>query len=173
MEQYGLKWPLASIDFEASSLTKGSYPVEVGIAIWRSPRSTIETWSSLIYPEPDWVENGIWLAEAQEIHGIAPCDLQEAPAAASVAQELNERLAGCLFAMCDGGEWDEHWLFKLYDAAGIRPQFRLCSLKDTIAKAGSGLMERYADISDKKDVPHRAGPDAHMHLAILSEALDR
>lgn len=174
MEQYGLTWPLASIDFEASSLVRnGSYPIEVGLAIWRSPKAPIVTWSSLIYPDPDWVKNGIWLDEAQKIHGIAPCDLEEAPSATWVAHELNKRMAGCSLAMCDGGEWDEHWYLTLFAAASVRPQFRLCSLREGLEKAGPDLLNKFADISSKKIVPHRAGPDAEIHLASLFEALDR
>ena len=41
-------WPLAVIDFEASSLDDDSYPVEIGLALWPGPDEPIFGWSTLV-----------------------------------------------------------------------------------------------------------------------------
>lgn len=46
----GLPWPVAAIDFEASSLDEDSYPIEVGLALWPAPGESILSWTALIQP---------------------------------------------------------------------------------------------------------------------------
>ena len=52
----------AFLDFEASSLEKGGFPVEVG---WVLEDGTEE--AHLIRPAPDWT---VWSAEAEAIHHL-------------------------------------------------------------------------------------------------------
>src|SRR3546814_18468945 len=65
-----IRWPLASIDFEASGLGEGTYPIEVGLAVWHGPDTPIRTWSTLIAPPPDWVARGVWKSEAESVNQI-------------------------------------------------------------------------------------------------------
>lgn len=69
------RFPLVVMDFEASALTLDSYPIEVGVAIATTPSSSIETWSSLIAPAPDWDLASHWDPDAERIHGISRWDL--------------------------------------------------------------------------------------------------
>lgn len=54
------------VDFEASSLQPGGYPIEIG---WCSGQG----WgtSHLIRPHPDWIATGSWDASMQIVHGIS------------------------------------------------------------------------------------------------------
>src|SRR3546814_17823227 len=60
-----IRWPLASIDFEASGLGEGTYPIDVGLAVWHGPDTPIRTWSTLIAPTPDRFARGVWKSEAE------------------------------------------------------------------------------------------------------------
>jgi len=42
----------ATLDFEASSLSQDSWPIEVGLS-WLAG-GEVQTWSTLIRPAPDW-----------------------------------------------------------------------------------------------------------------------
>jgi len=50
-----LSWPIVTLDFEASSLTDRSYPIEVGVSRWSRPDMPIMWWSTIILPHPDWM----------------------------------------------------------------------------------------------------------------------
>ena len=60
---------LVFLDFEASSLSDKSYPVEVG---WVWEDGTEE--AHLIRPAPHWTD---WDMKAQEIHGIPRAELEQ------------------------------------------------------------------------------------------------
>ncbi|SDB21653.1 3'-5' exonuclease family protein [Belnapia rosea] len=99
------------LDFEASSLGKGGFPIEVG---WAAEDNTEE--SHLIRPAPGWEE---WSAEAEGIHGITRDQLlREGTPHDAVAQRMMETLTGHeLFASAPS--WDGQWLSKLLRAAGL------------------------------------------------------
>lgn len=109
------------LDFEASSLGKMSYPIEVAW-VFEDGRSE----SFLIRPAPHWTD---WDADAQAIHGIALQILHdEGTAVESVAQHMIDQLSGHdLFASAPS--WDGKWLSVLLRAAK-RPRHAL-RLRDT------------------------------------------
>ncbi len=118
------------LDFEASSLGHKSYPIEVA---WSYPDGRIEAW--LIDPSgvPGWSD---WDAEVERtVHGISRAALSIIGRSPRwVARRLNARLAGQT-VYCDGGELDEFWRYRLFQAAGLRPSFQLREVGD--------LFERY------------------------------
>lgn len=65
-----LLWPLITIDFDASSLDGGTYPIEVGICRWMAPDRDIEGRSSLIKPTQEWIDHGSWSPASAEVHRI-------------------------------------------------------------------------------------------------------
>ena len=65
-----LPWPLAVIDFEASSLDPNGYPIEVGLALRPAPDEPIRGWSALIRPAEDWTRHGDWSPASAKVHGI-------------------------------------------------------------------------------------------------------
>jgi hypothetical protein len=126
------------LDFEASSLGKRGFPVEVG---WVGEDGTEE--AHLIRPAPDWEE---WSEEAERIHGIPRERLElEGEPHGEVARRMVEVLTGnALYASAPS--WDGQWLSRLLRAAGL-PRHAL-RLRDTeearreaalAALAGSGL----------------------------------
>jgi hypothetical protein len=109
------------IDFEASSLGKDSYPIEVG---WVFVDGRSE--GHLIRPAPTWTD---WNVEAEAIHGIARTTLErEGVPHERVAARMIEVLDGHdLFASAPS--WDGKWLSVLLRAAGL-PRHAL-RLRDT------------------------------------------
>ena len=102
---------IAFLDFEASSLGKHGFPIEVGWVF-----STGEGESFLIRPAPDWQD---WDAEAEAIHGISRARLETDGAAHNVvAARMMELLTGVpLYASAPS--WDGKWLSVLLRAAGF------------------------------------------------------
>jgi hypothetical protein len=102
------------LDFEASALGKGSYPIEA--AVVDCATGGCRAW--LIQPTPRWLTQGVWSGEAAAVHNI-PRDapLAHGLPAAQVAAELAAACAGKR-VLCDGGEHDRHWLFTLFAEAG-------------------------------------------------------
>ena len=105
-----LPWPLAVIDFEASSLDDDSYPMEVGLALWPGPDEPILGWSTLIRPAGDWARRGHWSPASAKVHGIRGSDLlAHGRSPERIASALNEALGPGAVAWCDGGPYDAHW----------------------------------------------------------------
>jgi hypothetical protein len=167
-----MKFPLVLIDFEASSLSTESYPIEVGVAIATGPDEPIETWSSLIKPDKAWLAGGDWDPDAQKVHHITAASLNGGLSANEVALHLNRLLGPVGHAYCDGGHYDGFWLKQLYKAAGIAPAFALWDI------AGLFMLERhlfrsFGAILAESVAPHRAGPDAARLCAALVKVLGR
>lgn len=99
------------LDFEASSLTDDSYPIEVG---WMF--ETGEGESHLIRPADDWLD---WNDKAAAIHGLTRPALEAAGSPHDVvAHRMVEILSGHdLFASAPS--WDGKWLSVLMSHAGL------------------------------------------------------
>ncbi len=148
------------IDFEASSLMDGSWPIEVGLA-WFNEDMEIESWGSLIRPEHDWID-AYWLAESQAIHGITREELNHAPHARNVAEELLMRTEGKV-AFCDGGGFDRRWCNKLLEATPSAKDVSMAHYEQAQAIAfddNDFAWEAGVRYIDRTKVPHRAREDA-------------
>ncbi|MBJ6124655.1 transcriptional regulator [Microvirga splendida] len=161
---------IAFLDFEASSLGKHGYPIEVAWVL-----STGEEESHLIRPDPTWTD---WDTKAETIHGLSQERLraQGAPVAV-VAQRMMSALAGhALYATAPS--WDGKWLSRLLRAAGL-PRHAL-RLKDTEAvhrqtihevllgmsvpaDLHDGIMKKVLSQAQRKD--DELGPAEHRALA--------
>lgn len=107
---------LVFLDFEASSLGKRSYPIEVG---WVFEDGRSEAY--LIRPAEQWTD---WEPEAEAIHGIARERLvQEGTPHDVVAARMIEVLDGHDL-LASAPSWDGKWLSTLLRAAG-RPRHSL------------------------------------------------
>jgi hypothetical protein len=111
----------AFLDFEASSLSAHSYPIEVA---WVFQDGRSET--HLIAPAPAWTD---WDDAAEAIHGISQATLKATGAPHEVvANRMVEVLSDHdLFASAPS--WDGKWLSALLRAAGL-PRHTL-RLRDT------------------------------------------
>jgi hypothetical protein len=99
------------LDFEASSLGKHGFPIEVG---WAAEDGSLE--SHLIRPAPGWEE---WTESAQRVHGISLEHLlREGTPHDAVARRMLEALKGhALYASAPS--WDGQWMSRLLRAAGL------------------------------------------------------
>ena len=109
------------LDFEASSLGRQGYPIEVAWVF-----ASGEEESHLIRPAASWTD---WDAKAGRIHGISREQLKsEGTPLEDVAQRMVSVLTGrSLYATAPS--WDGKWLSKLLRAAGL-PRHAL-RLEDT------------------------------------------
>jgi hypothetical protein len=116
------------LDFEASSLKKNGFPIEVG---WVFEEGRAE--GHLIRPAPGWTD---WDSGAEAIHNIPRARLErEGRPHDAVARRMVETLTGHdLFASAPS--WDGKWLSLLLRASGL-PRHAL-RLRDTeVAQAES------------------------------------
>ena len=120
------------LDFEASSLNRKSFPVEVAWVF-----ETGEGESHLIRPQPDWTD---WEAEAEGIHGLSRQRLErEGMAADALARRMLEVL-GPHDLYASAPSWDGKWLSVLLRGGG-QPRHAL-RLKDT-EEARADLVARH------------------------------
>lgn len=142
------------LDIEASGFGKGSYPIEVGVAM---EDGSLHAW--LIRPQQDWTH---WQDSAEAVHGISRERLQnEGLSLRQVADELNELLAGKT-VYSDGWGVDRTWLARLFYEAGVIQAFKLESI---YSKLTEEQLERWHHTREEVlkqtgMVPHRAGTDA-------------
>ena len=166
-----LPWPIATIDFEASSLDGDSYPIEVGIALWSAPDEPVLGWSALIRPAGDWTRQGHWSAASAKVHGIRGANLMaHGHAPTQVATALNAALGPGGTAWCDGGLYDAHWAGALFKVAGVRPAFALGDWHRLVAAPGTAARERAFNWLTRTPSQHRARADAERLLLALALA---
>lgn len=115
------------IDFEASSLSAQSYPIEVA---WTLDNGSIE--SHLISPEgiDGWTD---WDVNAQKVHGITREDLIKHGRAPSwVCHRIKEYVIGkTLYS--DYPPYDRMWLAKLLSIGNPSvPQFEVANIDDLL-----------------------------------------
>ena len=182
------------IDFEASSLMRGSFPVEMGLAV---DGGDVSSW--LIRPVPEWEE---WSPASEALHGL--CRKQLAEEGFDVVHVAVAVLEACSAPDCvlasDNPAHDAMWLNRLLDAAG---QPRSLHVQDaeatyiaearrlqTLAPPPDALWHR--QVTDSLEVEarelvrdvhaaelarqrlrHRAGPDSEGMLWILQEIRGR
>lgn len=114
------------LDFEASALARGSWPIEVAVADCTS--GATRSW--LIRPLDVWLAADVWDPAAQAVHGIAREELLASGLPVEqVAQELADACRDGL-VLADGGVHDRYWLAVLYDAIGREPPFALGDFHD-------------------------------------------
>lgn len=166
-----VRWPVVTLDFEASSLSDRSYPIEVGVARWSAPDAPIMTWSSLIRPSPDWKRSGDWSKESEKVHGIAQSELDEGMLPRLALAKLDD-IVGDALAFCDGGINDSFWMRRLSQAAGRSPDFALGDLDGLMINLPTDMQSRAERWLSQNRVVHRAGEDALRHMHMIASALD-
>lgn len=138
---------LVFLDFEASSLAKRGYPIEVA---WVMEDGMAE--SHLIRPAAGWDD---WDEAAQAIHGI-PRDtlLRDGMDAATVARRMCGTLDGHDL-LASAPSWDGKWLSALLRAGGVpRHALRLRDSEEAFhAAAVAGLAPHFA--SDRVEAEAR------------------
>lgn len=147
----------AVIDFEASSLSQTSWPIEVGLS-WLE-RGQVQTWSSLIRPDPAW-DLADWSGQSAAVHGIPLSEIGGAPTAAEVTAAFFEVLGGRLL-VSDAPEFETRWLSRLLEAAG---QNEIRTIEDfdgvSFALFSGNALDMLYEAVERRPAPHRAGPDS-------------
>lgn len=166
-----IRWPIISLDFEASGLGEGTYPVEVGLAIWLRPDAPIRTWSTLIVPTEAWITRGIWKAKSAEIHRIDQSELFTGLQPAAVINAMNNLARIGAAVLCDGGKDDRYWLDRLADAADQNAGFLLGSWEVLTNHFSDAQLRRFCEFQAEYPAPHRAGPDAALNIRAFAAGL--
>jgi hypothetical protein len=148
-----MKRPIV-IDVEASGFGRGSYPIEVGVAL-----ASKQTHCILVRPAQDWQH---WDDGAEALHGITRDALsQYGHEPERVAAQLNEWLTGET-VYSDAWGNDSSWISLLFDAVGISQQFKLESLRTLLSEQ---QVENWHEAKDRiyqkySFERHRASNDA-------------
>jgi hypothetical protein len=124
---------LVFLDFEASSLARKSYPIEVA---WVFENGRSETY--LIKPAPEWTD---WDPAAEAIHHIPQTTLlADGTPHAVVAARMVADLAGHDL-LASAPSWDGKWLSALLRAAGIdRHSLRLRDSDDAHRETATAIL---------------------------------
>lgn len=142
------------LDFEASGLGVGSYPIEIGVVLADGRR-----YSALLKPAREWRH---WDRNAEKLHGLSrDLLLSRGRPLTQVAAELNILLAGkTLYS--DGWVVDKPWLSQLFYQAGLTPGFFLSPLENILNESQMALWEnaKRTVISELALTRHRASTDA-------------
>lgn len=158
------------LDVEASGLDLRSYPIEIGYA-----NAAGETWCALVQPQQEWTH---WDPRAESLHQIRRQSLFECGIAPKdIALHLNDAFLNQV-VYCDAWMNDFVWLSRLYDAADMRPHFRLEDLRLilTPAQAEHWHQTKQRIYETKQRIRHRASADAKLlqdtWLATASNPVD-
>lgn len=152
---------IAFIDLEASGLGSKSWPIEIGWAFADWPVR-----SMLIKPADSWSLSA-WEKSAEELHGIPPDKLiREGTPVLEAALVLNAAFANAE-VYSDAPDYDGYWLYRLYEAAGVRANFRLNDFAELIRPLASSTPKELVGRAHKLEPhTHRAAQDVR-HLQTI------
>jgi len=169
----------AFLDFEASSLSHDSYPIEVG---WVFEDGAAEV--HLIRPAPDWTD---WDPRAEALHGLSRAQLEaEGEPLEAVARRALAALTGQQ-VFVSAPSWDGKWMSLLLRAAGLpRHALRVRDSDEAhqaaaaeilrgrvpeaeVAPLALALMTQARLAIFEHGARHRALPDAEDELAVWRE----
>ena len=156
------------LDIEASGLSRGSYPIEVGYVL-----ADGRSHCFLIKPLDDWQ---MWDSSAERLHGISRAQLLlRGLDVVTVAETLNRALGG-MTVYSDAWGNDQSWLALLFDRAERVQGFRLEALHALLNEKQLGLWTatKQAVECELAHGRHRASNDARVlqqtYLRTLKEA---
>lgn len=144
------------IDVEASGFGRGSYPLEIGLAL-----SDGRSMCRLIRPLEGWIH---WDEKAEQLHGISrELVMASGFEAGDVAQWLNTELAGQV-VYTDAWGNDNSWVARLFSEMGLIPRFRLETLRLLLSEEQALLWHdvKAKVISEQRFKRHRASYDARI-----------
>ncbi|GJL91013.1 hypothetical protein [Hyphococcus sp.] len=154
---------IAFIDLEASGLSARSWPIEVGWCFASDKPQAL-----LIKPSADWSLDE-WSPEAEALHGVSHKKIMAKGADPKlVCEKLNAALAG-KEVYSDAPDWDGFWLYRLFQSAKIRQNFKLSELsalfRATPPEKMDAALSEAVRIAPRK---HRAAADV-VHMRTLFE----
>jgi len=158
------------IDFEASGLAANCYPIEVTFTEVETQK--IHVW--LIKPAPEWLIHGLWMHDAEEIHGLSLDYVREnGVPATEIAEQITRACSNCQ-VLSDNPFYDNKWLNDLYRVSGagfppvILQDFYTFVQKIIInANYKISLAHAKAVAWNRFPIMHRAAYDAQRNAEIL------
>ncbi|GAA6162199.1 hypothetical protein NBRC116589_43730 [Ruegeria sp. HU-ET01832] len=148
------------IDFEASSLSPQSWPIEVGLA-WLEGRKVVVK-SRLICSRESWDPDD-WDPKSEEIHGLPYSTILSSGSDADVVSDWLLDIAQENTLISDAPEFDQRWLDRLLGRSGPQimdfDQAVWNAFSDNGNPASSRLSRVYKTKTNRPTA-HRAGPDA-------------
>ncbi|MBP0437685.1 transcriptional regulator [Tianweitania sediminis] len=157
------------LDFEASSLSKKSYPIEVAWVAENGDES-----SALLRPIRDWTD---WSAEAELIHGISRDRLRHE---GQPVNEMAHRMIRCLSGhdlFASAPSWDGKWLSTRLRAAGLprhalRLQLSDDAFRDAVGRILPPGTEEQQIVRLVEDVIRETEPEKPAHRALDDARLE-
>lgn len=148
----------AFIDFEASSLGRRGYPIEVA---WVFENGVSE--SLLIAPVDKWTD---WDPAAEAIHGISREQLgREGVSTEIVARRLVDALQG-FEVFSNAPSWDGKWLSALLRSAGLpRHAIRVVDTDAALMKLAAALLAPVLSSSEIHRATRKILAEAASHFA--------
>jgi hypothetical protein len=146
------------LDFEASSLSDGCYPITAGLVV----NGEVNYW--IIKPQLDWID---WSLASQSIHGIKRSYLMEHGVDASqVYDEMKSLLCNSPIVYSDNPYWESRWL-------GCLGKFD-CEVRDIRELFPKSLHDHFSvclenQLVVNKLTRHRADHDANALFFAVSE----
>jgi DNA polymerase III subunit epsilon len=167
---------LVFLDFEASSLTANSWPVEIGLS-WLRDDGEVESHARLIRRHPTWSMDD-WSEQSAAIHQI-PSGILESKGldAPDAAEWFLETAKGRLIGT-DNPEFEAKWLRRLLEIGRdeVAVNRQIARLADFYALIQPLLSEAALDMYFERlrrlKAPHRAGPDSARFATALKAATD-
>lgn len=161
------------IDFEASGLMPGSYPIEVA---WAGLDDAVRSY--LIKPVAAWADEArLWSQASEKIHGLSQARLlREGHEVDLVAEQVIGALGGDAVAVySDNPAFDSAWMRRLCSAAGRDPDAvaiddldtHLLTITDEYTVAGA-----YAAARGICPPTHRAARDVEYLLTVYRLCVD-
>ena len=173
--------PLAFLDFEASSLGSGSFPIEVG---WAIDGEGAE--AHLIRPAPGWTA---WSVASERVHGIGRERLLAEGEPYGVVARRTAEVLGCrdVIVASDNAAFEQFWLEQLMKAAFLPVPCIVQPARSFYLEAARGAAEgglswdaAAALVTSVLEADrlrlrprHRAGSDAQAMLWVLQEVRRR
>lgn len=162
-------YPIAILDFEASSLSSKSYPIEAGWAVIEIT-GTITPGGGLIRPIASWTD---WSNKAESLHGLSRALIEaHGISPRELVASINKAVAGMQVLSADP-DYEIYWADRLFAAAGERRTWSIASLHELLSRlslARSAATRAWLSDALAAPRPHRAQADAE-HLAMLLSAL--
>lgn len=150
---------LIFLDFEASSLSEYSWPIEIGMA-WITLEHAVESAAMLIQPRREWPMSD-WSKASEAIHSIPLQSLlKEGVDAAKVGKWFLERSEG-KSVISDNPAYEAMWLRRVMKTLTREPHINVVDF-DALAHVMFDGPARDAARQWLRETkaPHRAGPDA-------------
>ncbi len=157
--------PLLFLDFEASSLSPASWPVEIGWAWIAGGR--VRSRATLIAPRPAW-SLADWSEGAARVHGIPLGDVLDGAPADDVAAATDAFAA--FEVVSDNAAWEQRWLDRLREG---RPRIEVRPLRQAmLARLTPSEADRLGCGLFRADPRHRAAADAERLAGAWLAAID-